>query len=231
MLFCGHDFESKRGDFALALMARIAPLYPQVEFDYAGKIPEAAFAEVEARRPANLHLHLDPDRAACLELFSRSHLLFHPSLDESFGFVFAEAAAWGAAVLCASGPGMEHVGELFDGGGAALIDRSRVRPEEEDAAFEAALVALLDDRERVQGMGQTLHHQAVDGVLSVARRSRELAEVYREALAAPASSGVDASEVWGPFEGYRRSIRSDELLRMGAEYRRSRGFDGSRIFV
>src|SRR5690606_26945846 len=83
------------------------------------------------------------DRRDVLTVLRKAHVFFHPSKGDSIGISLLEAMGAGLAVVVASGGAMEYSGELFKAGGALLLERGRIKPEDEHLVFYNLLAQLV----------------------------------------------------------------------------------------
>lgn len=212
VLFVGGDYEAKNGRLALELFRRLAPDHPEARFTYVGAVPGSASQgtdQFDFRGPL--------PRSEVLSLFRESHILFHPAREESFGMVFAEAAANGLAVVAARGAGMAHVDELFDDSHGVFVDRDALRPEEEPEAFEQALRGLLSKTAQTEARGRATYRAATQGHLSLGQRNRRLADLYRAAADHTGEEGL--SFPIGGAEGLQElTTTSAELSRAQKDF-------------
>lgn len=186
VLFCGIPFQVKNGMMALNIFLRLARAFKKSRFVYVGLIPKGILSE-HRKIFANIDYFPPIPRAKMLELFRRSHILFHPSRSETFGMVYAEAAAAGMAIVTAKGGGnMDHIGEILDSRGAFLLDRDTIPKEREEGVFEEYLKSLLENVERARSMGYWNYGLTIRGKLSLKTRDEQLKELYRRALERPA---------------------------------------------
>lgn len=200
VVFCGRDYEVKQGLLALRLFHELAPKMPHARFVYMGEIPPSY---VPDGRPSNIEILGEMSRRQVLEVFAAGHILFHPSKFESVGIVLLEAAAAGMATIAATGGEMSHMDELFRDGGALLVDRTALRPEQEESAFRRCLEQLLTDPQSASRLGLHNYYMSTEGYLSIQERNVILASVYQKALeerAEPLTAGmlpkVPEDSVW-----------------------------------
>ena len=157
IVFCGRDYWTKGGRLALQVFERLLESGANVRCTYIGTIPTD-------ERPRRVCHYPSLERPEVLSVFAKSHVLFHPSPFEGLGTVLLEASAAGLAVVCAKGRGMEHIDEVFDGGGAFFVDRDAPAPEE---AFEQHLRALIADPAAAAEMGRRNHERSSAGKFSL----------------------------------------------------------------
>jgi hypothetical protein len=89
------------------------------------------------------------------ESIKRSHLFLHPARWEAFGNVIVETMALGTPVLATTCPGAPR--EILDGG-----KYGRLVPNEDPAAFAAALVELANDPDERRRLGEAGRVRAED---------------------------------------------------------------------
>jgi len=126
-------------------------------------------------------------RSEWLGVLSRTDVLFSPTEEESFGMGFVEAAAHGAAVVTTTGPGMEHIGELLQGGRDSCLISLTLSPEARVRAFKEVLDHLADEPRRARAMGRRGSEGAA---AAVDRRDERLLHHYRRMWQAWAPDGV-----------------------------------------
>jgi len=190
ILFVGNDYEAKNGRLALRVLGRLARNHPEVRCTYVGTIPEEDFPLAEA-----VDYRGSLPRIEVLKLFRTDHVLFHPTKAESFGMVFAEAAANGLAIVTARGRGMEHLGELLDDRGAQFLNRANLPAEgAEEECFYRLLEVLIENPRRAHFMGLANYDLARHGKLSIAARDDKIRRVYRAAESMPAERGLSLDE-------------------------------------
>lgn len=170
----------KNPEPALRAFARLAGVLPQAELVLLG----ADFGPGEAAErwwrmqglQGRVRFEGARPYAEVLGWMSRSELLLHPSLEESFGAVVAEALAIGLPVVAgqASGAVPWIVGEL-----GRLVD---VRS---PAAMAEALLALLADERQRQRLGEAAR-VAMGQRFSVERVTAGYTAAYAQALGAAA---------------------------------------------
>lgn len=86
------------------------------------------------------------------DLFSRSHIVVLPSYREGFPKVLIEAAACGRPVVTTNVPGCRD---------AVTLDTGLLVPVKDSESLEAAILELIDNREKRQLMGQKARERAV----------------------------------------------------------------------
>lgn len=177
VLFCGRDFDVKRGLLTLQVMQRVMREHPSVEFTYVGPIPSEVRATCPELLRAIEHYEHVPHEAM-LEQMRNTHLYFHPSRHESIGIALLEAMGAGASVVAARGEATEYTDELFDDGGALLLDRDRTSAADEAAGFEQLLHQALGDVDRMAELGMRNHRATAIGKFSISRQAGVLAKAY-----------------------------------------------------
>jgi glycosyltransferase involved in cell wall biosynthesis len=229
VLFCGRDYEWKKGALALRVLARLRETRA-IEAVYIGDIPSS----VRESHPDWLdRVELFPAlmRLEVLKHLARAHVLLHPSKSESLGSVFFEAASAGAVVVCGKGPGLPHIGELLDDSSALFVDRTDPAIDEEPA-FEECLRTLCDDDALARRLGLAAYELAVEGRLSISARDRVLLEVYQQCRDATDGSPLAPADL--PYYGDAGQIwmgSADTLLDMRNAYRHSIGAASNLVHV
>jgi glycosyltransferase involved in cell wall biosynthesis len=208
VVFCGRDYATKNGALALDVFERV--LGPAVRIAYIGEIPET---EAARRRGLleRIAWRASLDRAEVLAIFARSHVLFHPSPYEGLGTVFLEASAAGMAAICSDGPGMEHVGEVFEQNGARFA--------RDATGFEEALRAAIANPLATSQMGFSNYERAARGRFSLAERDSELTVAYEE----------PPSEPWRLADAPLYTMTSEEVKADEAAYRAEIGMADARV--
>jgi glycosyltransferase involved in cell wall biosynthesis len=118
-------------------------------------------------------------RAETLQKLSEAHVLVHPSLHDSGGWVCLEAMAIGRPVLC-----------LDLGGPAVQIDAAsgiKIPAHDPDQAVQdlaAAMIQLAEDPEQRDRLGKGGQHR-IDTQLSWESREQTLSQIYQTLCAKP----------------------------------------------
>jgi glycosyltransferase involved in cell wall biosynthesis len=224
VVFCGRHFEVKNGALALRVMRRLLDATTEVHCTYIGAVPDSAL--LEGLDPQRFDYFAQLSRSSVLDVLARSHVLFHPSKFESLGVVFIEAAAAGVAVVTACGEGMSHLPELFEQDfGAAVIDRRRVKPEDEEDAFLTELLTLVRSEETARRHGRSNHDRSIRGATSISNRNRTLTHVYETMRERPAAAGLTLDEL--PRAGASvLTVSEPELIDIIQEYVRVEKMSG-----
>lgn len=155
LMVCNGWDRHKNPEPALRAMALLHQRLPEAELVAVGH----GFAPGEAGSqwwraqslPANVAFRGPQDHAAVLALMARSDLLLHPSLEESFGAVLAEAMTIGLPVVAGARSGAVP---WVVGDAGRLVDVTR--PE----VIADALFALLSDRDEARRIGELGRRQA-----------------------------------------------------------------------
>jgi glycosyltransferase involved in cell wall biosynthesis len=93
-----------------------------------------------------------------------------------------EAAAAGAAIVTSCGPGMEHIGELFDDGKEAVLVSNALTDEARVIAYAEAIGMLIRNPDLRRTLAFNAHALASRGRFSLDRHHRQLAEIYDAAF-------------------------------------------------
>jgi uncharacterized protein len=218
VVFCGRDYESKNGRMALEIFERLSQEFATDRFVYIGNVPQE---ELRRRRelPTSVVHHQSLPHKQILSVLSAAHILFHPSIFEGLGTIFLEAAASGMAVITATGGAMRRVEELFDTGGAMLVDRDNIAQSEEASTFETHLRYILRNPDVAKRMAYHNFKLTTVGKLSPERSRRILLKVYEHALERPAGTTLTLRQI--PYRGgallrfSSRQLEQEEL-----DYRR-----------
>ncbi|HEU5413487.1 MAG TPA: glycosyltransferase family 4 protein [Candidatus Angelobacter sp.] len=219
VVFCGRDFETKNGRLALSVMQRLRQSGAKANFTYIGDIAE----DVRTGAPfllEGIQHYSTLSRHEVLEVLRCAHILFHPSKFEGFGNVLLEAMAAGMAVVCAVSPDIAHLPEFFSDGGASVLDRNVVPPDEEEEVFYGYLFDLAAKPELSRQKAQRNFEATSKGKFSLANRDRTLVRFYEAALRqdSPPLQCTDlpceamSFVVFGPAELAREEYESRKLL-------------------
>nr|WP_242533429.1 glycosyltransferase family 4 protein [Niveibacterium umoris] len=154
LLFIAGDYD-KKGLPALQQAMVSNPLAHLLVVGNANYIPPARKRAEELGIAARVHFAgvlADPTPA-----YRAADLLVHPTLEDTFGMVVAEAMAYGLPVIVSAAPWCGISAELRDGADALLL------PDPKDAAYLAQQIArLLDDT--------ALHQRLAEAGRAVAAR-------------------------------------------------------------
>ena len=204
VVFCGRHYESKNGQMALEIFDRLSREFPKNRFVYIGNVPQEELRR-RFERSTSVVVHQSLSHENTLSVLNEAHILFHPSKFEGLGIIFLEAAAYGMAVITATGGAMGRVEELFDTDGAILVDRNNIAQSEEASAFENHLRHVLGNRSVAKSMAYNNFKLATVGKLSAERSRNILLKVYEDALERPADT---------PFTLTQLPYRDGSLLRL-----------------
>ncbi|MFF8278522.1 glycosyltransferase [Streptomyces lateritius] len=199
VLYMGRTSQDKGAHVAVEVFAALRVHHGTgVRLVFVGSCPDGAAGRLAANGVEMVPIL---PRPAYLEQLRRADIFLSPTSFESFGMGLLEAAAAGLAIVCPTGPGMEHIRELFVPGDHALLVSNALPPARRVAAYTAALSGLIDNeslRRRLAANNRALTHH---GKLSLRQRNERLSAVYTHA----AALGVGAADDWdGAAEGDRR---------------------------
>jgi glycosyltransferase involved in cell wall biosynthesis len=209
IVFCGRDFETKNGELALNVLERIIGAFPDVRVTYIGRVPTDVRSKRAPLFSRITHLS-DVSREGVRRVMKSAHVLFHPSMYESIGLVFLEAAGSGAAVVTARGSGMDYVDEFFADGGALLVDRDRIPAFLEEMEFEAQLRRLLCDRALARRLGMENYAKLARGAFSLQTLIDSLESVYERAASSLADP-LSINDIAGCARWHHSTMSSLEL--------------------
>ena len=215
VVYAGRTFEDKGGALAISALASLVDLPVRPVWVGAGPV------DMRAALPG-VELHEWLPRAAWLELLGRADVLVSPTEFESYGMALVEGAACGAAIVTTSGPGMEHIGELFEEGVHALFVDNRLGAAAKLAALTRHVRALVERPELRRAMQAANRALFTHGRLSLARRDATLLARYArfdDPIGPDAESCVDDDSVVVPAAAIR------------ALYRRHSGGQPRRVLV
>lgn len=230
VLFCGNDFEVKNGLMALRIFSRLAKTTSRVHFTYIGFLPKKHQTSY-GNLLRDIEYYPPMPRRQLLRYFQRSHILFHPSKNESFGMVYLEAAASGQAIVTASGRGVRHVEEILDPRGALLVDRDSIHAGSEEAAFESLLRELTENEERAASMGRVNYHLITHGRYSLQNRNSVLSHFYQKCLEKPAKESFSLKTLPDWERTVPFAMRCEEINADITAYKMEIGFKGLNLYV
>ena len=148
LLWVGVDWERKRGDLALEIAQRIQAFGFKVELTLVGCRPPG---DIELPEWVNVEGFVSKrtalGRARLAELYARSHFLLMPSLAETYGLVYCEAAAFGVPSVATRTGGVPTV--VLDGETGILDD-----PHATAESYVGRILPLLKDRPRYERMAR-----------------------------------------------------------------------------
>ena len=161
---------------ALRAFARVAATLPEAEYWVVGDGPERQRLEALADElgiGGRVRFWGGLPRPRALELLSQSHVLVHPSLHDSGGWVCVEAMAVGRPVVCLDlgGPAVQVTVET--GFKVPAWD-----PDQAVAGLAEAMLRLAGDRTLLQRMGEA-GRRRVASDFAWERRVAEMEDVYR----------------------------------------------------
>ncbi|MCY1270422.1 D-inositol-3-phosphate glycosyltransferase [compost metagenome] len=183
IMFMGRTFVDKGGVVALAVFQR---LREHLGSAFDATIVSSCPPDVTDRCKA-LHIDIQPpsDRRRYLERLANADIFFSPTLFESFGMGLVEAAAANTAIVTSSGPGMEHIDELFEDGQDAFLVSNALAPEARIRAYADALTTLITDGEVRHRLAANALALASTGILSLSRHNQTIERIYDNAVHVP----------------------------------------------
>jgi glycosyltransferase involved in cell wall biosynthesis len=230
VLFCGRDFATKDGALALRVISRIQTNGARLNFTFIASLPPNVWREYgEALH--RISVFDNPPRDVVLEEMSRSHILFHPSPNESVGMVFLEAAAAGLAVVCSEGTGLRHLDEILPRKGSLRVNRDHGSLHNQEVSFIRHLERLAAHPAEARAMGRINHAKAESGPISLLRRNEILRQIYERASVCPTTAPLTLQSLTRAKRmslSYASSERLEEILL--AHQRRQRASFGQRVF-
>lgn len=145
----------KGHEYLLRAIPAIVRAHPNARFVFAGTGPRRDELETMVRElGVGEWVRFLGWRNDAWNIIEACDLMAHPSLSEPFGIVFVEAMALERCVVTT---GESAAPEILDHGVTGLIV-----PPRDPAAFAAALLELLGDRERMRAMGAEARRRAVE---------------------------------------------------------------------
>jgi glycosyltransferase involved in cell wall biosynthesis len=190
LLFMGRSFVDKGGFLALAVIERLRAVH--------GHFFEATVVSVcsasTKERLVSLGVEVQPitERRGYLDRLADADIFFSPTLFEGFGIGLVEAAAAGAAIVTSCGPGMEHIGELFENRKEAILVSNALADEARVVSYVEAIGTLIRNPDLQRTLALNAYMLASHGRLSLERHNHDLAEIY------DAASNLDASTSASP---------------------------------
>ncbi|PYP81042.1 MAG: hypothetical protein DMD35_03130 [Gemmatimonadetes bacterium] len=148
MLWVGVDWERKRGDLVVEIAQRIEAHGIPVDLTVVGSRPTGdrelpEWVQVEGF----LSKRTAAGAARLAELYARSHFIVMPSNAETYGLVYAEAAAFGVPSVATRTGGVPTV--VVDGETGILDD-----PDATAESYAGRILALMKDRPRYEAMAR-----------------------------------------------------------------------------
>ncbi|MFG2343270.1 glycosyltransferase family 4 protein [Streptomyces phaeochromogenes] len=225
VLYMGRSSQDKGALVAVEVFGRLRARYGAgVRLVFVGSCPNGV-----ADRLIATGVELMPvlPRPAYLEQLRRADIFLSPTTFESFGMGLVEAAAAGLAIVCSTGPGMEHIGELFAPGDNALFVLNAGPVAQRAAGFTSAVSGLIDNESLRQRLAMNNHALTSRGRLSLQQRDERLGAVYAHA----ATLGVQPADARGASaEGDRRITDwSDDVCHWAGQHCTAR--IGGRVIV
>ncbi|UQX04754.1 glycosyltransferase family 4 protein [Streptomyces sp. RerS4] len=182
VLYMGRTWQDKGAPVAVEVFSRLRARHGEaVRLVFLGPCPTPAASQLLA---AGVELVAPLPRSAYLEQLRRADIFLSPTSFESFGMGLVEAAAAGLAVVCSTGPGMEHIDELFTPGNNALFVSNAEPTAQRTAAFTAAVSGLIDDASLRRRLAVNNRALTTSGKLSLRQRDERLGTAYAHAYAA-----------------------------------------------
>jgi glycosyltransferase involved in cell wall biosynthesis len=183
--YIGRVAHEKNIGFLVQMFGRVLERVPQAVLVIAGEGParaalQAQVASLGLARRVHFAGYLDRD-TALLDCYAAAEVFVFASRTETQGLVLLEAMAQGAPVVSTAELGTRSI--LVPGSGALVV------PEEQDA-FAAAVVRVLEDRELHRELAQRGRGYARSW--SSSAMAARLAELYRSLRGAPAAVRVPA---------------------------------------
>lgn len=180
VMFMGRTFVDKGGVLALAVFQR---LREHLGSAFDATIVSSCPPDVTDRCKAlDIDILLPSDRRRYLERLASADIFFSPTLFESFGMGLVEAAAANTAIVTSSGPGMEHIDELFEDGRTAFLVSNALSPEARVRAYVDALTTLIIDPEARLRLAANALALASTGTLSLSRHNDTIERIYDNAV-------------------------------------------------
>jgi glycosyltransferase involved in cell wall biosynthesis len=186
LFFMGRSFVDKGGLLALAVIERLRAVHGH-SFD--ATVVSVCPARVNERLASlGVEVQQTTERSEYLNRLAGADIFFSPTLFENFGMGLIEAAAAGAAIVTSCGPGMEHIGELFENRKEALLVSNSLSDEARVASYVEAIGMLIRNPDLRRTLAFNAYALASHGHFSLARHNQELAEIYDAALNLAAST-------------------------------------------
>ena len=166
-----HELRRERPDTHLLLIGTIAFSTKATRYD--NKTFLAGLRRMVGELGLERHVHFLGQRSDVPGLLAALDLMVLPSWDEPFGTVAAESMAMGTPPMVSSVGGVpEYVEDGVSG---------RVLPPREPGPWARAALELLDDRQRLEAMGQRA--RAVAAQFTDERYGAEMLAAYERAMA------------------------------------------------
>jgi hypothetical protein len=194
VLYMGRTGADKGAAVAAATFGRLRATCPEpFRAMFVGPCPPADRAALAA---AEVETYPLLSRADYLDLLAGCDIFFSPTEFESFGMGLVEAIAAGTAIVCSTGPGMEHIGELLRPGHNALLVSNALNPARRVGEFAAAIAALITDPPLRHQLAANNRALATVGALSIGRRDQLLLAAYEQASIAQSRQSTEDDSVF-----------------------------------
>jgi glycosyltransferase involved in cell wall biosynthesis len=228
VLYMGRTAEDKGALIAVEVFGRLRARHgAAVRLVFLGPCPEPAAQRLLA---AGVELVATLPRAAYLERLRQADIFLSPTSFESFGMGLVEAAAAGLAVVCSTGPGMKHIGELFTPGDNALFVSNAEPAARRTAAFTEAVSRLIEDGALRRRLAVNNRALTTSGKLSLRQRDARLAAAYAHAASLVVGRADPADDRDAEVEGDRRITNwADDVCRWAGQHCTAR--IGGRVIV
>ncbi|MCW3815821.1 glycosyltransferase family 4 protein [Micromonospora sp. DR5-3] len=228
VLYMGRTAQDKGASTAVEVFGRLRARHGEaVRLVFLGPCPEPDAHRLLA---AGVELVATLPRPAYLEQLRRADIFLSPTSFESFGMGLVEAAAAGLAVVCSTGPGMEHIGELFTPGDHALFVSNAEPAAPRTAAFTEAASRLIDDASLRRRLAVNNRALTTSGRLSLRQRDERLGAAYAHAASLVIGRADPADDRDARVEGDRRITDwADDVCRWAGQHCTAR--IGGRVIV
>ncbi|MDX3527850.1 glycosyltransferase family 4 protein [Streptomyces sp. ID05-39B] len=218
VLYMGRSSQDKGAQVAAEVFGRLRARHgARVRLVFVGHCPDGVADRLAAAGAERMPLL---PRPAYLEQLRRADVFLSPTSFESFGMGLVEAAAAGLAIVCSSGPGMEHIGELFASGENALFVSNTGPVTQRVAGFTSAASALIDNESLRRSLSTNNYALTSHGRLSLQQRDERLRAVYAHAARLGVQAvGSHATAVKGiPRDGRRITDWSEDVCRWAGQH-------------
>ncbi len=191
----GRSFVDKGGLLALAVIERLRAVHGH---SFEAAVVSACPASAKERL-VSLGVEVRPtsERRDYLNRLASADIFFSPTLFENFGMGLIEAAAAGAAIVTSCGPGMEHIGELFENRKEAILVSNALADEARVTSYVAAIGLLIRNLEFRRTLAFNAYALASHGRFSLERHSQQLSRIYDAAFNLVASTSTLAPPLRG----------------------------------
>lgn len=231
--YMGRSYADKGGPIAARVFRALSGTNDErLRLVWVGPSPD----EVRRSLPSVEFRELMP-RAQFMEVLAGTDIFLSPTRYESFGAALAEAAANSCVLLTTSGPGMQHIEEVFREGQHGYFVSSQQADDRQATEYVSKVGELLAHPQRMRQIQEANWALTTAGALSLPRRDTALGAYYEKlsrlhrgpegTVHAGSWLSLSGEEMMHRYAGYRDGPRRRVLgvhpAGRGGSLRRRRG--------